>query len=125
MTTIENKYTIYSIPNKFTIAKNADGSWDCKSFTGTIDEILKKLEKDKSYALRINPEKECVFYGDFDHGENEEVFEEFIDELCNLLKITRDDIKFTYSHKKIVNEHSYHYSIPSIITTPKDLKIFF
>jgi hypothetical protein len=37
-----------------------------------------------------------------------------------LTKISKDDIKYTLSDKG--DEYSYHISIPSIISTPKELK---
>ena len=37
-----NNYTIYKL-NNYNISKNEDGSWNCDSYTGSIEKVLKRL----------------------------------------------------------------------------------
>ena len=78
-------------------------------FHGTIDQVLEKLEKNEGWHIRINPEKPCIFYGDFDHTTKER-FSEFLALLCVKLDVTLNEISYTKSKK--VGEYSYHFSVP-------------
>ena len=64
-------------------------------FSGSIDQVLKKLETNEGWHIRINPDKPCIFYGDFDHTTKER-FSEFLALLCIKLEITLDDAYFLY-----------------------------
>ena len=64
-------FTIYKLKN-YNVSKNEDGSFNCDSYTGSIDKILKRLEKDKSYNLRIDPSETSILYGDLDHVPSED-----------------------------------------------------
>jgi len=113
------KYTIFSLRENYQVLKTA---YEKVSFTGTIDEVLKKLRKNKGYNIRINPKKDCIAYGDFDHTTKEN-FKDFLNILCDKFEVTLDQISYTKSKKE--NEYSYHWSIPSIQTTPEFLKDLF
>ena len=86
----------------------------------SIEKVVKKLEKNKGYNLRINPENKCIIYVDFDKA-NEEVFDKFLLLLCDKLDIEKKDI--SYSSSK--NNTSFHITIPSIKTTSKVLHKWF
>ena len=114
-----NTFTIYKLKN-YTISKNENGSFNCDSYTGSIDKVIKRLEKDKGYNLRIDPSKPCFLYGDLDHVPSEDIFNNFIKLLCNVFDVSNDKISYSLSIKP--NEFSYHWSIPSIQASPKILK---
>ena len=114
-----NNYTIYKL-NNYNISKNEDGSWNCDSYTGSIEKVLKRLEKNKGYNLRVNPNAPCVLYGDLDHVPSEDIFDSFVELLCDTYDITTEQISYTLSKKP--NEFSYHWAIPSIESTPIILK---
>ena len=118
--TIEQKqYQIYKLLN-YSIKKNDDNTFNCKSHNEPIDSILKKLEKDKGYHIRINDDEPCILFGDLDHVPSKEVFNNFIELLMNVFLVKKEKISFTLSVKE--NEYSYHWSIPSIEATPKIIK---
>ena len=122
-----NTFTIYKLKNYF-IFKNKEGSFftnkemtdKVESYTGSIDKVVKRLEKDKGYNLRIDPSKPCFLYGDLDHVPSEDIFNNFIKLLCNVFDVSNDKISYTLSIKP--NEFSYHWAIPSIQASPKILK---
>ena len=112
----KNNFTIYKLSN-YIVKKNEDDSFKCDSYTGTIDKVLKRLQKNKGYHIRINPEKPCIAFGDLDHIPSEDVFNKFITLLAHLFQVNRNEISYTLSNKE--NELSYHWSIPSMESTPK------
>lgn len=114
-----NNYTIYKL-NNYNISKNEDGSWKCESYTGSIEKVLKRLEKNKGYNLRVDPNAQCVLYGDLDHVPSEDIFDNFVELLTDTYDITTEQISYTLSRKP--NEFSYHWSIPSIESSPTILK---
>lgn len=116
----KNNFSIYKIPAYNVEKANYE---DCK-FEGDIASILKRLEKNKGYHLKIDNTKPCKFYGDFDHCSDPKIFFEFLGKLNNILEITNENISYTES-KNNDGEWSYHYVIPSIETTPSDVKYFF
>jgi len=93
-----------------------------RHFKGTIDKIIKELENDKGYHILLKANEKCKFYIDLDKT-TETRFNEFSSILCSLLNIDRTKISYTFS----TNEKgaSYHLIIPSIITTPYNIKSFF
>ena len=122
-----NTFTIYKLKNYF-IFKNEDGSFfkdvektdKVDSYTGSIDKIINRLEKDRGYNLRIDPTKRCILFGDLDHIPSEDIFNNFIQVLCKVFDVTKNKISYTSSIKP--TEFSYHWSIPSIEASPKILK---
>ena len=125
----EKIYNIYKLENYkngstdlFQNGKILEDGTNAK-FSGSIDQVLKKLETNEGWHIRINPDKPCIFYGDFDHTTKER-FSEFLALLCIKLEITLDDISYTKSKK--VGEYSYHFSVPSLISSsPKNIQRFF
>lgn len=93
-----------------------------KHFRGTIDKIIDELQHDKGYHILLRADQKCKFYIDLDKT-TEPKFNEFCSILCSLLNIDRTKISYTFS----TNEKgaSYHLIIPSIITTPFNIKCFF
>ena len=125
----EKIYNIYKLENykngSTELFKNGELLEDGTNakFSGSIDQVLKKLETNEGWHIRINPDKPCIFYGDFDHTTKER-FSEFLALLCIKLDITLADISYTKSKK--VGEYSYHFSVPSLISSsPKNIKKFF
>ncbi len=116
---MENNFTIYKLSN-YNVSKNEDGEFNCDSYTGTIDKVIKKLEKDKGYHLRINPDKDCIVFGDLDHIPSENIFNDFIKRISIIFDVDITNISHTLSIKE--NELSYHWSIPSIESNPRTIK---
>jgi len=116
---MDNKiiFEIYALPNLYISSETFD---DYKYESTDIDKIIKKLKKDKGYNIRINPDEPCIVYGDFDKSTLEE-FQEFLVLLSGRFQVQIDQI--SYSSSK--NNTSFHFSIPSIETTPKNLKNVF
>ena len=114
---INKKFKIYALPNLFISSETFD---DYKYESSSIDKIIKKLTKDKGYNIRINPDEPCIVYGDFDKTTLEQ-FQEFLVLLSGRFQVQIDEI--SYSSSK--NNTSFHFSIPSIETTPKNLKNVF
>ena len=137
-----NIYKIYRLEN-YKITKD---KYDDVCFSGTIDEIVEELKQNKGYNIRVNPDKPCLAFGDFDKT-TKEGFKNFLDVLCKDFQCKLEDISITKSKKleecegfkdvyvHFVNKtiqipnrvisYSYHWSIPSIETTPKYLKQYF
>ena len=114
---INKIFKIYALPNLFISSETFD---DYKYESSSIDKIIKKLKKDKGYNIRINPDEPSIVYGDFDKTTLEQ-FLEFLNDLCLYFGIQIDEI--SYSSSK--NNTSFHFSIPSIETNPKNLKNIF
>jgi hypothetical protein len=76
-TNSKKQYQIFKLPN-YSIKKNDDDTFNCKSHNEPIESILKKLEKDKGYHLRISGDEPTILFGDLDHIPSEEVFNNFI-----------------------------------------------
>ena len=77
----KNNFCIYKIP-AYSVKKEDYES--CK-YEGNMSSILNKLEKNKGYHLKINPDKACKFYGDFDHCKDPKIFSEFLGKLSEML----------------------------------------
>lgn len=116
----QKTYQIYKLPS-YKISKNDDNTFNCKSYNEPIENIIKRLEKDKGYHIRINAgDEETILYGDLDHLPSEEIFDNFILLLMKSFTIKKEEISYTLSIKE--NEYSYHWSIPSICSTPSIIK---
>ena len=114
---INKIFKIYALPNLFISNETFD---DYKYESTNIDKIIKKIKKDKGYNIRINPDESSIVFGDFDKTTLEQ-FNEFLNILCKHFDIQIDEI--SYSSSK--NNTSFHFSIPSIETNPKNLKNVF
>ena len=93
---------------------------DYKSFTGSVEQVLKKIESNKGYHLMINPDEPCIIYGDLDHIPDEQIFNKFLETIAYFYDVEITDISYTSSDKN--NEFSYHWSIPTLkASSPKVL----
>ena len=117
---VEKIYGIYSV-TKYS-------NWNDEKINNvkkryTMDDILEKLEDDNGYHIRINPDKNYIFFGDVDGHEYN--FKDFAKFMIKFFKnkydiiISNDDIYFTINKSK---RGSYHYSIPSLYCSCKKLK---
>ena len=122
---MENKklYKIYKV--KQYKKEFVNGSLiDYKCYSESIENILERLEKDNGYHLMIDPDKPCIIYGDLDHLPSDDMFNyNFINLISRAFDVPINKISHTLSEKQ--NEFSYHWSIPSIQSTPKNLKSIF
>jgi len=92
---------------------------------GDIDDIAELIKQsDKGYHIRLHSSKPCIVFGDVDHYENEELFNELLNELTKYFEINKNQISYTLC-KKSDNEYSYHFSIPTIETDFYTLKYIF
>jgi len=107
----EELYNIYKLKNYFNTTEFFEQDSDAK-FQGSITQVVKKLQKNEGWHIRINPEKPCIFYVDFDKTTKER-FAKLIKLLCHHLVFKPDDISYTKS-KTIDGKYSYHISIPSM-----------
>ena len=110
-------FKIYALPHLKITKDNYDYF---KYQSSNIDKIIKKLQKDKGYNLRIEPNERCIVYGDYDHCTLEQ-FIKFLEYLCYNFEIKMDEISYTSSK----NNTSFHYSIPSLETTPSNIYLLF
>ena len=120
-------YNIYKLKNYFNTSeffeKDLKKYRDAK-FQGTITQVVEKLQKNEGWHIRINPEKACIFYVDFDKTTKER-FVKLLKLLCDHLDFKPEDISYTKS-KTINGQYSYHISIPSMWTdTPLNIKRYF
>ena len=116
---MSKKYEIFQLPN-YSIKKNTDNTFKCKSYREPIDKVLKLLEKDKGYHLRIQGDEPSILFGDLDNIPDEDTFNKFILLLSAVCGIQKESVSYTLSKKETVL--SYHWSIPSIESTPKQIK---
>lgn len=116
---MNNLFKIYPLQNYKTLEK----TFNKNVVEGTIDEIIEKLKSNKGYNIRVNPDKPCLVYGDFDHCTQEE-FNNFLKVISDEFESDINEISYTESIKP--NEYSYHWSIPSLkISSPEKLKKVF
>ena len=102
-------YSIYKLKN-YLISKANYSLYQCE---GNINNIIKRLDNNKGYHLRINPDKPSIIFIDMDHVPNTEIFNKFLKVLCYDFEIEMKDISYTES-KDDKNLYSYHITIPSI-----------
>ena len=125
----EDLYNIYKLKNysntkiefESGVKVNPDGTNQKFKFEGTMEEVLKKLEKDRGYHIRINPTATTILYGDFDHSTPER-FQAFLNKLSKMCTVEIKKISYTESFKEDDNEYSYHFSIPTIQSNPLNIK---
>ena len=122
----ELKYNIYKLNNYFNTTeffeKDLEENKDAK-FQGTIAQVVEKLKKNEGWHIRINPQKSCLFYVDFDKTTKER-FVKLLKLLCKDLELKPEEISYTKS-KTIDGKYSYHISIPSIWTNPQNIRRYF
>ena len=120
----EDLYNIYKLKNYFNTTEFFEKDSKDAKFQGTITQVVEKLQKNEGWHIRINPEKPCIFYVDFDKTTKER-FVKLLKLLCDHLEFQPDDISYTKS-KTIDGKYSYHISIPSMWTdTPLNIKRYF
>jgi len=104
-----NLYSIYKLKN-YSISK---ANFSLYQIEGNINNIITKLNKNKGYHLRINPDKPSIIFIDLDHVPTTDIFNEFLYVLCVDFEIELNNISYTES-KDDKNLFSYHITIPSI-----------
>ena len=104
-----NLYSIYKLKN-YSISK---ANFSLYQIEGNINNIITKLNKNKGYHLRINPDKPSIIFIDLDHVSTTDIFNEFLYVLCVDFEIELNNISYTES-KDDKNLFSYHITIPSI-----------
>lgn len=120
----ENLYNIYKLKNYFNTTEFFEKDSKDAKFQGTITQVVEKLQKNEGWHIRINPEKPCIFYVDFDKTTKER-FVKLLKLLCDHLDFKPEDISYTKS-KTINGKYSYHISIPSMWTdSPLNIKRYF
>ena len=116
----EKTYKIYSV-TKYNGMTNDEINKVKKEYA--ITKILEKIEDDNCYHIRVDPEKNYIFFGDIDgHPKKFKDFKNFLISFLKnkyLVDVQSDDIKYTINESK---EGSYHYSIPSMYCSCKKLK---
>lgn len=95
----------------------------CTVYDGNSDECCQELNTDKHYHLRIHSDKPCLVFGDFDKCPSDDIYQSFLESLTKFFKVSKDEISYTLSLKP-GNIFSYHWSIPSIESNCKSLKLF-
>ena len=116
----EKTYKIYSV-KKYSGMTNNDINAVKKEYT--IKRISEKIEDDDGYHIRIDPEKNYIFFGDVDgHSKKFKDFAEFLIQFFKnkyTIDVLEKDIKFTINESK---DGSYHYSIPSLFCSCKKMR---
>lgn len=113
-------YRVYSI-DKYSGKTNNFINNSYKEYT--LDNLIKELENDKGYHMRISCKDNYIFFGDCDGFDGS--FDKFAKLLMNFLRqhykieINTVDISYTENEAKI---GSYHYSIPEIYAKCEKLK---
>ena len=88
-----NTYKIFKLPT-YNITKNNDGTFECDSYTGSINKVLKKLEKNNGYHIRVDPNKSSILYGDLDHIPSENIFNELIKRISYFYDVKKEQISY-------------------------------
>jgi phage/plasmid-associated DNA primase len=89
----------------------------------TLEQLIKLLEKDKGYHMRIHQNQDYIFFGDLDNYIGS--IDDFVMKLAKFLNenyginVTIEDIFYTKNDGK---EGSYHYSIPKIFCSCNKIK---
>ena len=117
----DKKYTVYKIEGEYKVKKNIDDTFDCETYIHPINSMLKRLEKNKGYHLRVNEDEKTIIFLDVDNVPDENTFNNLIGLLCKEFDLLPDEIKYTKSIK-LDNTLSYHLSIPKIECVVGDLK---
>ena len=117
----EELYDIYEITS-YKTANNDFIENNVKQYT--LEKLLQKLQSDKGYHIRIDPEKYYTFFGDIDgHKQKSTDFFEFmikfLKDFYDVTGIEIRDISYTRNESK---EGSYHYSIPKLYCNCKKMK---
>ena len=60
----DKKYTVYKIEGEYKTTKNEDGSFNCETYIHPINTMLKRLEKNKDYHLRVNEDEKTIIFLD-------------------------------------------------------------
>ena len=114
-------YDIYEIAS-YKTANNDFIENNVKQYT--LEKLLQKLQADKGYHIRVDPEKYYTFFGDIDgHKQKSNDFFEFminfLKDFYDIIEIEISDISYTRNESK---EGSYHYSIPKLYCNCKKMK---
>ena len=115
-------YTIFEVPKY----ENQPLTW-CKSYTGSIDKICKRLLTDKQYHERLTNRGLIKFNIDLDGlGDLTKFKTDLIHYLATKnITVTDTDISYTQNFAKFkddVLQNSYHLTVPKLYSTPSLLK---
>jgi hypothetical protein len=112
------KYKIYALDNYMKKQKFIDDEY----IEYEIQSLVKELENDKGYHMRIHPTDSYILFGDCDgfRGSFEEfanLFIQFLDKLYGI-KLQMDDFSYTVNESK---KGSFHYSVPRLYGSAEKL----
>lgn len=100
------------------------------SNTNPPPEIIFKVNEEdlkinKGYHILLNPNEECLVFGDIDHCETTHEVMNILRDIMKFFQINNDEISFTRSEKIVNKKDDYgsHWVIPSMKTTIKKLKL--
>jgi len=117
--TKESQHKLYAVDNYGKKQEFIDNGY--KEYS--VSKLVKELEKDKCYHMRIHKNGAYIFYGDCDNFKG--TFDQFAELLINFLKsrylidVSKNDIPYTSNDSK---PGSYHYSIPKLYASSEKLK---
>ena len=99
------------------------------SNTHIPDDIKCKIENDdlindEGYHILLNPNKECVIFGDIDHCSKTDEVMNILRDIIKTFEIELDELSYTHSLKIVdgIEDHGSHWVIPSMCTEMKQLK---
>ena len=93
------------------------------SNTNIPQEIVCKIKKEdlhnnEGYHILLNPDDECLAFGDIDHCESTSEVMDILRDVVETFDIEKDEISYTHSIKTTdgKDDHGSHWVIPSIST---------
>lgn len=99
------------------------------SNTNIPQEIVCKIKKEdlhnnEGYHILLNPDDECLAFGDIDHCESTSEVMDILRDVVETFDIEKNEISYTHSLKTTdgKDDHGSHWVIPSISTKMKNLK---
>ena len=93
-------YSIHKLKN-YSISK---GNYSLYLYEGNINNIITRLNKNKGYHLRINPEKPSIIFIDLDHVPTTDIFNEFLNLLCVDFEIELNENALFVDQNSFINK---------------------
>jgi P4 family phage/plasmid primase-like protien len=118
VTNMPMKHRLYALDNYMKKREFVDNGYE----EYEIQSLVKELENDKGYHMRIHPNDNYILYGDCDGYRGS--FEEFANLLIGFLdqkydiRLGLDDFSYTVNESK---KGSFHYSVPRIFASASKL----
>jgi hypothetical protein len=101
------------------------------SNTNITDDIRCKIEEEdlnnnEQYHILLNPDKDCLVFGDIDHCESTGEVMDILRDIIEQFDIENNQISFTHSIKTVdgKDDHGSHWVIPLMCSNMKSLKQF-